>query len=55
MHLRCGDLPPDFDTYIACAEMYHCLPSQLDDEDWLTMQRHLAIRAGINKAYAARS
>jgi len=55
LHLGYGDLPEEFTDYIICTELYHCLPSQLDDEDWFTMQDHLAIRAGVNKAQRSRS
>jgi hypothetical protein len=32
----------------AC-EMYHCTPSELDEEDWHTVTRHMAIKAAEQK------
>jgi len=30
-------------------QRYHCLPSELDDEDWHVISRHRAIEAAENK------
>ena len=43
-------MPEEFTEYILCTEMYHCTPSQLNDEDYYTIVDHLAIRAGIAQA-----
>lgn len=29
-------------------KMYHCRPSELDEEDYHKLQRHLAIQSGID-------
>ncbi len=49
------DIPPEIGRYIQCVEMYHCLPSQLDDEDSLEIEKQWIIRnkrAEIDKAKA---
>ena len=38
----------------AC-EMYHCRPSELGNEDWHTVARHMAIKAAERKYLEAES
>ena len=44
-----GGVFPDWITEdvfkLRCCEMYGCLPSELDGEDWHTVLRHRAIKA----------
>lgn len=37
------DLPWEFTEMRLCRDVYKCLPSQLDDESWDRIQKHLAM------------
>lgn len=36
--------PPIWAEYVLCCEMYHCTPSELDEQDWLRVNEHLLCR-----------
>ena len=48
--LQVGDLPWVYTEYILCTKFYHCLPSELEEEDWSVINRHIACRLGEYKA-----
>lgn len=37
-----------FETYLLC-DLYHCKPSELEDEDLQVLQQHLIIRDEVKK------
>lgn len=43
-------LPEGYDEYILCTEIYHCTPSELDQQPSLTAKRDLAIWNGVQTA-----
>ena len=38
-----GQPPPQLHDWRLC-QMYHCLPSELDGQDWLRMRDHALVR-----------
>ena len=38
-----GDPPWPYVELRLCRDVYHCTPSQLDEEDWDTVKTHLAL------------
>ena len=44
-----GQPPPELLTYILCAEMYHCTPSQLAEERIVDVLPHLIVRSEVEK------
>ena len=38
-----GQPPPEYADLVLCRDVYHCLPSQLDEEDAETISLHLAM------------
>jgi len=38
-----SSLPWEVIEYRLCRYVYHCLPSQLREQDWDDIQRHLAV------------
>lgn len=45
-----GDPPLEYILFRLRQDVYHCTPSQLDDEDWDRILDDLAIWKGIAKA-----
>jgi len=39
LFLGCGPVPFDYTVYQLCM-MYHCTPSELDEQDWNTVNLH---------------
>lgn len=37
-----GEPPAAYIEYVLCTQMYHCLPSELDREDYSRVADHLA-------------
>lgn len=48
------DLPPEYIEYRLCRDVFHCLPSELDDEPWQPIRRALAFIAAEAKAKVRR-
>jgi len=48
--LGAGDSPWELTSYILRRDIYHCLPSELDEEDWIGVSNDIAIRNAIAKA-----
>lgn len=44
-----GDCPWELTSYLLRRDVYHCLPSELDEEDWTGVQADIAIRNAIAK------
>lgn len=42
-------LPEGYDEYILCKDIYHCTPTQLEEQPVLTVQRDLAIWNGVQE------
>lgn len=42
-------LPQVYIEYILCTKFYHCLPSELAEEDWRIVNQHLACYMGEHK------
>ncbi len=40
-------LPEGYDEYILCKEIYHCTPTELDEQPAVIVRRDLAIWNGI--------
>jgi len=40
---------------VLCRDVYHCLPSELEQEDWATVQEHVAMLDGEASGKAARN
>jgi hypothetical protein len=40
-----GQPPWEYVEYLLCTEFYHCLPSQLREEEWDRIRAHLECRA----------
>ena len=38
-----GNLPWEYTEMRLCRDVYHCLPSELDEESWERIATHLAI------------
>jgi len=38
---KSGEPPWEFISLKLCREIYHCLPSQLGEEDWAEIEYHL--------------
>lgn len=45
-----GDPPLEYILFRLRQDIYHCTPSQLDEEDWYRVQEDLAIYNAILKA-----
>ena len=44
LHLGLNDdLPWEYTEMRLCRDVYHCLPSELDEEDWPRIRAHLAV------------
>lgn len=43
LHLGRGDLPWEYIEMQLCRDVYRCLPSELDQEDWGRIRVHLAM------------
>lgn len=43
LHLGVGDLPWEYTEMRLCRDVYHCLPSELDQEDWGRVRIHIAM------------
>lgn len=41
--LRVGSQPPEYTELLLCRDVYRCLPSELDGEDYARIQRHIAM------------
>ncbi len=37
------NLPWEYTELLLCRDVYHCLPSELDQEDWGRIQLHMAM------------
>jgi len=46
---RKHDAPNELLELILCRDIYHCRPSELDDEDWLRVRAHLTCIAAENE------
>jgi hypothetical protein len=44
-----GPPPWEYVEYILCSEVYHCLPSELDGEEWSRVRAHLECRSVENE------
>ena len=44
-----GEPPWELISYVLRRDVYHCLPSELDGEDWLGVSSDIAIRNAISK------
>lgn len=38
-----GETPPEVIEVYLCQDVYHCVPSALERQDWDTVQRHLIV------------
>ena len=38
-----SDLPFEYIKMLLCRDVYHCLPSELDNEAWCDIELHLAL------------
>lgn len=47
-----GDLPWDYYEYVLCRHVYHCLPSELHEEPWENVRKHLAVIRGERRVSA---
>lgn len=45
-------VPPEIDDYLLCAELYHCLPDELDRQDARRVSIHAFIHSEIRKIQA---
>lgn len=36
-----GDPPDEYQDMVLCRDIYHCLPSELDGQDWDRIETHL--------------
>jgi hypothetical protein len=41
--------PPDYVDLVLCRDVYHCRPSELDDEDATVLARHMLLLEIENK------
>lgn len=49
LFLGTGDLPWEYLELKLCRDVYHCLPSELDQEEWLRIKSHIAVMEGEAK------
>jgi hypothetical protein len=49
LHLGIGDLPWEYVEMRLCRDVYHCLPSELDREDWGRVRMHMAMMEAETK------
>ena len=49
-----GELPDEYVFLNLCKNVYHCLPSELMEEDWNTVMDHLAMLDGESFGLSAR-
>lgn len=43
-------LPQEYIELRLCRDVYHCLPSELDEEDWAVIRVHLALMEAERRA-----
>jgi hypothetical protein len=48
------DLPDEYVELFLCRDVYHCTPSELGEQDYVTVMNHLSCIAAENALKAAR-
>lgn len=48
LHTGIGAPPVQYEEYILCTQLYHCIPSMLDDEFTETLGLHISMYSAIN-------
>lgn len=39
----------DFASYVLCTQLYHCTPSELDEQDYQVISKHLIISDQVKR------
>jgi hypothetical protein len=50
-----SEIPEEYTDLILCRDVYHCLPSELDKEDWQTIANHIAMIEAESKVHKMKS